>query len=931
MAETVVGALRYDFIADTKNLEAGIARTRAETRKLADAVKTSAQSFEGLGQKAATSISAIPADFNKAKNGIDKFVDQVKANSAGVTGDFSNMAAGVSGAVAKIKASLKGDLKALVDIEYGKVKKPVVSKPDKVDLEYSPLKKPVVPKPDKVVLEQTKLKKPSVPKPDVVRLEQTKLVKPSVPKPDKINLEYAPLKKPIIPQPDKVKLDVDVAEAIKGAKSFDELADRASKSAVRISSDFRRASAEIKNALSSASEGLSSVAVPAPVSTTTASKPASGPRNDNASFASAINQWQDWQKSHRLIAEGMSSVGQQAEAMGQKSAKAIGLARHEMINLGRQMSDVTVSLASGQSPFMVLIQQGAQIQDVFTSSKGSLVGFVEQIATAKNAVKILAGGIAAIAYAAYSSQTALEKLSDSAKALGTSRSALREFSRQADILGVDPAKLREDMVGLAQKIREAQIAGGDFADKLKLIGININNFDLSKPGEFARLFQLIAEKVRTGSNELDKLNAIKFLGLSAEFSRVFNEGGDAVRKFADDSVGAVEDSTKPIEEKWRELRTIASNTWKAIADTAIEAVYAIKENVTSIIDAIANAFARFSVQIDKLMAKAKYSYEYAKSFMGGQAPDTNAYNEKMADYNRMSDYLNMPKGVKETSLPTIDVGGTTDLSGLSTAKAKSGGSKSSKTDQLKEYIDNLKEANQLAKNEVDTFSLGNVEKEKFSALIKAENIAKEQGKTLTAQQRAEIENIAASTAKYKDNVDQLKGAQNALNDAMRQFADFTINALEGLVTRSKKLSDVLKDVVKQLSSSALQGALTGQGIFGQLGGLAGSGGQTGGILGMLAKGATSLFSGFFAEGGSIPSGKWGIAGEAGPELVTGPANITPLGKGSNPQITINNYSNSQVDARQMSDGQIIVTVQQMINSGLKRVPNIMAEAQRRSL
>ncbi|UOF79244.1 prophage tail length tape measure protein [Caudoviricetes sp.] len=612
---------------------------------------------------------------------------------------------------------------------------------------------------------------------------------------------------------------------------------------------------------------------------------------------------------------------------GKKAQQSVGLARHEMINLSRQINDVGVSLAGGMSPLMVLIQQGGQIADIFSGSQASVGSALRSMLfNAKAASLGIVAGLGTIAAAAYSSEMALEKLSDSAKALGTNRSSLREFSRQADILGVDPKTLRDDMVSLAQKIREAQIAGGDFADKLKLIGININNFDLSKPGEFARLFQLIAEKVRTGSNELDKLNALKFLGLSAEFSRVFNEGGDAVRKFADDSVGAVEDSSKPIEEKWRELRTIASNTWKAIADTAIDAVYAIKENVTSIIDAIANAFARFSVQIDKLMAKAKYSYEYAKSFVGGQSPDTNAYNEKMADYNRMSGYLNMPKGAKETSLPQIDVGGTTDLSALSTAKAKSGGSKGNKTDQLKEYIDNLKEANQLAKNEVDTFSLGNIEKEKFSALIKAENIAKEQGKVLSASQRAEIEQTAVSTQNYKQQVEQLKNTQSALNDAMRQFADFSINAIEDLVTRSRKLSDVLKDVVKQLSTAALKGVLTGDGIFGKLSGLASNDGSMGGLLGKALS-----FLPKFADGGTLGAGKWGIAGEAGPELIQGPANITPMGKGSSPQITINNYSNSQVDARQMSDGQIIVTVQQMINSGLKRVPNIMAEAQRRSL
>jgi hypothetical protein len=33
----------------------------------------------------------------------------------------------------------------------------------------------------------------------------------------------------------------------------------------------------------------------------------------------------------------------------------------------------------------------------------------------------------------------------------------------------------------------------------------------------------------------------------------------------------------------------------------------------------------------------------------------------------------------------------------------------------------------------------------------------------------------------------------------------------------------------------------------------------------------------FAEGGNLEAGKLGIAGEAGPEFVEGPASITPMG------------------------------------------------------
>ena len=52
----------------------------------------------------------------------------------------------------------------------------------------------------------------------------------------------------------------------------------------------------------------------------------------------------------------------------QKFGQQTGLARHELINLGRQAQDVGVSLASGQSPLMVLVQQGSQIADVFVTS-----------------------------------------------------------------------------------------------------------------------------------------------------------------------------------------------------------------------------------------------------------------------------------------------------------------------------------------------------------------------------------------------------------------------------------------------------------------------------------------------------------------------------------------------------------------------------------
>ena len=73
------------------------------------------------------------------------------------------------------------------------------------------------------------------------------------------------------------------------------------------------------------------------------------------------------------------------DAQMRKSATATGLARHEMINLSRQIQDIGVSLAGGQSPFRILIEQGSQIADIFASSKATVGDFFRSIGAALGA------------------------------------------------------------------------------------------------------------------------------------------------------------------------------------------------------------------------------------------------------------------------------------------------------------------------------------------------------------------------------------------------------------------------------------------------------------------------------------------------------------------------------------------------------------------
>ena len=89
-------------------------------------------------------------------------------------------------------------------------------------------------------------------------------------------------------------------------------------------------------------------------------------------------------------------------------------------------------------------------------------------------------------------------------------------------------------------------------------------------------------------------------------------------------------------------------------------------------------------------------------------------------------------------------------------------------------------------------------------------------------------------------------------------------------------------------------------------------------------GGGSMFAGFFAEGGKIPAGKFGIVGEQGPELIGGPGTVTPLNTtqmttSSEGDVNIN-FNINTIDARGFDELLVSrrATISGIINQGLNR-------------
>ena len=142
--------------------------------------------------------------------------------------------------------------------------------------------------------------------------------------------------------------------------------------------------------------------------------------------------------------------------------------------------------------------------------------------------------------------------------------------------------------------------------------------------------------------------------------------------------------------------------------------------------------------------------------------------------------------------------------------------------------------------------------------------------------------------KFNNDFDKILAdglAQGNLN--FDSFAGLWQSTLSSLIQDTLKGGNQLNSIFSGLFGGGGGG---GGGFFGGIfdffGGLFGGGG--GGLSLPLLGGPAGGPIPFLADGGTLRSGQLGIAGEAGPELISGPATVTPMDQigGANPQVNI---------------------------------------------
>lgn len=139
----------------------------------------------------------------------------------------------------------------------------------------------------------------------------------------------------------------------------------------------------------------------------------------------------------------MNAALKQQEAVQQTVARGTRLNANEMLNLSRQISDIGVMLASGQNPFMTLIQQGPQVADIFQTAAQRGVGFraalAGVLATAAPVLAVLAPIVLAVGAIGSAFAIAAKEINDGnrdlIKTLGLTKDQLKKVGEEGITMG----------------------------------------------------------------------------------------------------------------------------------------------------------------------------------------------------------------------------------------------------------------------------------------------------------------------------------------------------------------------------------------------------------------------------------------------------------------------------------------------------------------
>lgn len=584
------------------------------------------------------------------------------------------------------------------------------------------------------------------------------------------------------------------------------------------------------------------------------------------------------QREYDQTASRVSGARNNVVAMNGSVAASTGfMARNRNVfqQAGYQVGDFAVQVQGGQSAITAFTQQGSQMLGVF-GAYGAVAGAVlavgapliasffnssDAAGTFEERAQTLTDAVRAYSDAVSDAQIPTAELE--AK-YGSAAEAASVFAQA--LTGINKALALESLTA-AQAIDAIDV------DRLR----SLIEFIGSVPEDSRFISTKYMQSIEALQDEFGATEAQALILLDALNAFGDAEGPSQVVNAGEDLLAVITDIYGPLESLTGEALKLAQEV-QQVSDRAAELQGTIEDNTFAMLDfvnaayesgaAIASALPSADAMLGRLQALAGAAWEYVGALGAAELHRTEKGRRGAVDPRTV--------GGRAIDRQTADAGKFLENYKAPTRRSSGGGARSrssggSKGRQQTPLFDISEDQLQNLQRQIDMLGKSKAEVAALTTKHKLLDEAKKRGMAITDELTDKIDAESAGVGQLAQKYDEARDKIAAMEDIQGSFKD-------GIVDAAMGGADAMDQFKNSIKRAALEYALFGDGLFaggktnsggGLLGGLFGGGGtkSSGGLLG-------GLFAGFFDKGGSIPSGKFGIAGENGPEIIKGPAMVT---------------------------------------------------------
>lgn len=547
------------------------------------------------------------------------------------------------------------------------------------------------------------------------------------------------------------------------------------------------------------------------------------------------------------ISKGANNAFKGATNGANQAAGAIKNTSFATANLGAQLSDIGVQLAGGQSPFLIMLQQGTQITQLFQQTGGTFRSFGS----------ILAGAVTSV----------LNPFSLLTFAIiGAGGAALQYFGGL--ISGGEDAnktieKQQQLIEGVAKKWGEAVPALQAYVDQLERAK---NADELTKAGEIVN-----ADTVASVTARIDEIRTT-FQSLVADLGAAGEETDVIVnlQKAFEDFTSAAQEGKDVTEE----TKAVQDALAAAINSTGIPAI----ADFAAIFGTLASAAAAAAKNV------ASVNAQIARAVNGPSVQDIVAgsrFTDKDGKVQSTSSFT--PTG----GAPTPDSRPPIELEGLpgqfkadgSLAGRKGGGGSKRGANAYKDEVASIKERTAALRESTAAQASVNplvsdygfaLEKAKAEQKLLAD--AQRAGLSITPQLKEQISELAGSYAQASADAKKLSESQADVKKQAEQWASLEKDVFKGFISdlkAGKSGAEALSTALNKVADKLLDGLFSPK-----------SGGGSG-LFGSILGGIGKIFG--FAKGTSNTGGKRGQA----MGVVHGQEAVIPLPAGGKVPVQLN--------------------------------------------